>query len=285
MSGGEVKVEQRCTFHFRCTYERKQMTALQADGIRALIVDDEAPARQRISDLLNQDAEVRSLHEAGDGETAVRMILSEKPNLVLLDVQMPELNGLEVIEAVGPENMPLTVFVTAYDQHAIRAFEANALDYLLKPFSDERFETMLTRVKRRRDDLHLREFGQSVARVIAMQSTETRYLDRLAVKVDGITRFVRVKDIEWIEAAGVYVTLHTSGKEFLYRASLTELAQSLDPIRFLRIHRSVIVNIESIVQLEPLSHGEFEVLLKDGSHSRVSRTYRNSMEKRFGQKL
>ena len=261
------------------------MTALQSDGIHALIVDDEAPARQRLSDLLKQDAEVRSLHEAGDGETAVRMILSEKPNLVLLDVQMPELNGLEVIEAVGPENMPLTVFVTAYDQHAIRAFEANALDYLLKPFSDERFETMLTRVKRRRDDLHLREFGQSVARVIAMQSTETQYLDRLAVKVDGITRFVRVRDIEWIEAAGVYVTLHTLGKELLYRASLTELAQSLDPIRFLRIHRSVIVNIESIVQLEPLSHGEFEVLLKDGTHSRVSRTYRNSLEKRLGQKL
>ena len=261
------------------------MTALQPDGIRALIVDDEAPARQRISDLLNQDGEVHSLQEAADGETAVRMILNEKPNLVLLDVQMPELNGLEVIEAVGPENMPLTVFVTAYDQHAIRAFEANALDYLLKPFSDERFETMLARVKRRWDDLHLREFAQNVAQVIAMQATQTRYLDRLAVKTDGITRFVRVKDIEWIEAAGVYVTLHTSGKEFLYRASLTDLAQSLDPSRFLRIHRSVIVNIESIVQLEPLSHGEFEVLLKDGSHPRVSRTYRDAMEKRLGQKL
>src|ERR1700744_3041888 len=176
------------------------MAALQPDGIRALIVDDEAPARQRISDLLNQDTEVLSLREAGNGKTAVRMILSEKPNLVLLDVQMPELNGLEVIEAVGPESMPLTVFVTAYDQHAIRAFEANALDYLLKPFSDERFETMLTRVKRRRDDLHLREFGQSVARVIATQSTETRYLDRLAVKSGGSTRFVRVTEIDWIEA-------------------------------------------------------------------------------------
>jgi len=261
------------------------MTTLQSDGIRVLIVDDEAPARQRISDLLRQDPEVRSLQEAGDGETAVRIILSEKPNLVLLDVQMPELNGLEVIEAVGPENMPLTVFVTAYDQHAIQAFEANALDYLLKPFSDERFETMLTRVKKRRDDLHLREFGQNIARVIAMQATETRYLDRLAVKTDGITRFVRAKDIDWIEAAGVYVTLHTAGKEVLYRASLADLEQSLDPTRFLRIHRSTIVNIESIVQLEPLSHGEFEVLLKDGCHPRVSRTYRNSMEKRLGQKL
>jgi two-component system, LytTR family, response regulator len=261
------------------------MTALHPDGIRVLIVDDEAPARQRISDLLNQDKEVRSLQEAGDGETAVRLILSDKPNLVLLDVQMPELNGLEVIEAVGPENMPLTVFVTAYDQHAIRAFEANALDYLLKPFSDERFETMLARVKRRRDDLHLQEFGQNVARVIAAQATDTRYLDRLAVKTGGITRFVRVKDIEWIEGTGVYVTLHSSGKAFLYRTSLTDLAQSLDPSRFLRIHRSAIVNIESIVQLEPLSHGEFEVLLKDGSHPRASRTYRTAMEKRLGQKL
>jgi len=261
------------------------MTDLQSDGIRALIVDDEAPARQRLSDLLKQDLEVSSLQEASDGDTAVRMILSEKPSLVLLDVQMPELDGLEVIEAVGAENMPLTVFVTAYDQHAIQAFEANALDYLLKPFSDERFEAALTRVKRRRDELHLREFGQSVARVIAKQAAQSRYLDRLAVKADGVTRFVRIKDIEWIEAAGVYVTLHTLGRDFLYRASLSDLAQSLDPTRFLRIHRSVMVNVESIVQLEPLSHGEFEVLLRDGSHPRVSRTYRSSMEKRFGQKL
>jgi len=258
---------------------------LPSDGIRALIVDDEAPARQRIFDLLHQDSEVRSLQEAGDGETAVRMILNEKPDLVLLDVQMPELNGLEVIEAVGPEKMPLTVFVTAYDQHAIRAFEANALDYLLKPFSDERFETMMIRVKRRSNDLHLREFGQNVARVLATRATATRYLDRLAVKVDGITRFIRAKDIEWIEAAGVYVTLHASGKESLYRASLTDLEQRLDPSRFLRIHRSVIVNIESVVQLEPISHGEFELLLRDGSRPRVSRTYRSSMERRLGQKL
>jgi two-component system LytT family response regulator len=261
------------------------MTALSHDGIRVLIVDDEAPARQRLSDLLSQDSEVSSVQEAGDGETAVRTILSERPDLVLLDVQMPELNGLEVVEAVGSENMPLTVFVTAYDQHAIRAFEANALDYLLKPFSDERFETMLTRVKRRRDDLHLREFGQNVAQVLRSQATETRHLDRLAIKADGITKFVRVKDIDWIEAAGVYVTLHASGKEMLYRASLVDLEHRLDPVRFLRIHRSAIVNIESIVQLEALSHGEFEVLLKDGSHPRVSRSYRSSMENRLGQKL
>ncbi|MBB5055421.1 two-component system LytT family response regulator [Granulicella aggregans] len=261
------------------------MTALSRDGIRVLIVDDEAPARQRLSDLLTQDPEVSSVQEAGDGETAVRMILSERPDLVLLDVQMPELNGLEVIEAVGSEIMPFTVFVTAYDQHAMRAFEANALDYLLKPFSDERFETMLARAKRRTDDLHLLEFGQNVAQVLSSQAIETRHLDRLAIKTDGITKFVRLKDVDWIEAAGVYVTLHVSGKEMLYRASLADLEHRLDPIRFLRIHRSAIINIESIVQLEALSHGEFEVLLKDGSHPRVSRSYRSSMEKRLGQKL
>lgn len=258
---------------------------LPSDGIRALIVDDEAPARQRICDLLLQDPEVRSLHEAGDGETAVGMILNERPDLVLLDVQMPELSGIEVIEAVGPENMPLTVFITAYDQHAIRAFEGNALDYLLKPFSDERFETMMMRVKRRTDDLHLRDFGRNVARVLATQATESRYLDRLAVKLGGIIRFIRTRDIEWIQASGVYVTVHALGKESLYRASLTDLEQKLDPSRFLRIHRSVIVNVESVVQLEPLSHGEFELLLRDGSRPRASRTYRSLLEKRFGQRL
>lgn len=261
------------------------MTLAPSDGIRALIVDDEAPARQRISDLLRLDADVLLRLEAGDGRTAVKMILELKPNLVLLDVQMPEMTGLQLIQTVGAENMPTTVFITAYDQHAIRAFEANALDYLLKPFSDERFETMLTRVKKRRDDLNLQEAGQNFTRLIGMQATETRYLDQLAVKTDGITTLIRATNVDWIEAAGVYVTLHTSGKEVLYRCSLNDMEKSLDPIRFLRIHRSAIVNVDSIVQLEPLSHGEFEILLKDGSHPRVSRTYRNSMEKRFGQKL
>jgi two-component system LytT family response regulator len=258
---------------------------LQPDRIHALIVDDEEPARQRIIDLLRKDPEVGLLQEAGDGETAVRMIQSERPNLVLLDVQMPERNGLEVLEAVGHENMPLTVFVTAYDQHAIRAFEANALDYLLKPFSDERFEGMLARVKRRRDEMHLRDFSQSIARVLATQAMGSRFLDRLAVKSDGIVRFVLVKDIDWIEAAGVYVTLHAAGKETLHRVSLTDLERSLDPNCFLRIHRSVIVNVDSIVHMEPLSHGEFELLLKDGSHPRVSRTYRLAIERRLGQRL
>src|ERR1700753_131404 len=133
------------------------MIAPRAKGIRVLVVDDEAPARQRLIDLLDKDAQVEAVLEAGDGQAAVDIIQREAPDLVFLDVQMPQLDGMEVVKAVGAEAMPLTVFVTAYDQHAIKAFEANALDYLLKPFSDERFEAMLTRVKRRRDDLHLRE--------------------------------------------------------------------------------------------------------------------------------
>ena len=258
---------------------------LSSSNICALVVDDEAPARLRILDLLSKDKDVRAVLEASDGEAAVRMILDEKPNLVLLDMQMPELDGLGVVEAIGPDNMPLTVFVTAYDQHAIRAFEANALDYLLKPYSDERMEAALARAKTRLDDLHLREFGRSVVRTIATSPGLHRYLDRLAVKSDGITRFVRTSEIDWIEAAGVYVTLHVEGKELLHRMSLSELISNLDPLQFIRIHRSAAINLERIQQLEPLSHGEFEVLLKNGSRCRVSRTYRALLEQRLGQTL
>ena len=256
-----------------------------SNNIRVLVVDDEAPARLRILDLLSKDKDVRSVLEASDGEAAVRMILDQKPNLVLLDMQMPELDGLGVVEAIGPGNMPLTVFVTAYDQHAIRAFEANALDYILKPYSDERMEAALARSKTRLDDIHLREFGRSVVRTMATNPGLQRYLDRLAVKSGGITRFVRTSEIEWIEAAGVYVTLHVEGKEFLHRVSLSELISNLDPLQFIRIHRSAAVNLEHIQQLEPLSHGEFEVILRTGSRLRVSRTYRALLEQRLGQTL
>jgi len=182
--------------------------------------------------------------------------------------------------------MPLTVFVTAYDQHAIRAFEANALDYLLKPFSDERFEGALGRAKARLEERSLLEFGQRVMKMVsAAPANSDRRWDRLVVKSGGSTRFVRVVDVDWIEAAGVYVNLHVAGKEFLYRTALNDLADRLDPRRFVRVHRSAIVNIESIVQLEPISHGEFDVVLRNGSRARVSRTYRAQLEKRLGQPL
>jgi two-component system LytT family response regulator len=261
------------------------MIASLSEGIRVLVVDDEAPARQRLIDLLRQDSQVKVVLEARDGRTALEMIQSARPDLIFLDVQMPELDGLAVIETVGAARMPLTVFVTAYDQHAIRAFEANALDYLLKPFSDERLEATMARAKVRLDERSVRAFSHGVLRMLSGQPSTDRRLDRLVVKAGGTTRFVLVADIDWIEGAGVYVNLHVAGKELLYRAALNELAESLDPLQFVRVHRSAIVNIDSILHLEPISHGEFEVILKHGARSRVSRTYRALLEKRLGQSL
>jgi two-component system LytT family response regulator len=261
------------------------MAASPPEGIRILVADDEAPARQRLTDLLRQDSQVNAVLEAGDGQAAVQMIHSEKPDLVFLDVQMPELSGIGVIEKIGAKSMPLTIFVTAYDQHAIRAFESNALDYLLKPFSDERLEATMARAKARLGELKLREFGDSILQMLSRRVSPLRYLDRLAIKSAGTIRFVRTADIDWIESAGVYVNLHVAGRELLYRTSLSELTDNLDPAQFIRVHRSAIVNVDSIVRLESLSHGEFEVILKDGARARVSRTYRSTLEKRLGQSL
>jgi two-component system LytT family response regulator len=255
------------------------------EPIRVLIVDDEAPARQRLADLLQKDARVAAILEAADGVSAVEAIQSQSPALVFLDVQMPELDGLGVIDAVGAGQMPLTVFVTAYDQHAIRAFETNALDYLLKPFSDERFEAALNRAKARLDERSTSDFGRRMMKMLAAEPQARRPWDRLVVKSSGSTRFIRVLEIDWIEAAGVYVNLHVADQQLLYRATLHELAERLDPRRFVRIHRSAIVNIESILQLEPVSHGEFDVVLKNGARTRVSRGYRAQLENRLGQPL
>jgi two-component system LytT family response regulator len=255
------------------------------DSIRVLVVDDEAPARQRLADLLRKDVQVGEILEAADGISAVDAIQSLAPELVFLDVQMPELDGLEVIDAVGAGKMPLTIFVTAYDQHAVRAFEANALDYLLKPFSDERFEAALSRGKIRLHERRTSEFGRRMMKMLSGAPPAQRPWDRLVVKCGGSTRFIRVAEIDWIEAAGVYVNLHVTDQRLLYRATLNELAERLDPRRFVRVHRSAIVNIESIVQLEPVSHGEFDVVLKNGARTRVSRNYRAQMENRLGQQL
>lgn len=262
------------------------MNARTPEPIRVLVADDELPARQRLMDLLRRDEQIAAVSEAADGQTTVEMIQKENPDLLFLDVQMPELDGLGVIGAIGAAQMPLTVFVTAFDQHAIRAFEANALDYLLKPFSDERFEATMVRAKSRLDERSMRDFGHRVMKMVSSApSTPERRLDRLVVKSGGTTRFIRVIDIDWIEAAGVYVTLHVGGKELLYRAALNDLAEKLDPRRFVRVHRSALINIESILLLEPISHGEFEAVIKNGSRTRVSRTYRSQLEKRLGQPL
>ena len=239
--------------------------------LKILVVDDEAPARRRLADLLARVDGVGELLEAADGATAVRTIGSARPDAVFLDMQMPGPSGLDVVAAVGAERMPVTVFVTAYDQYAVRAFEANALDYLLKPFSDERFEAAMRRVLARLEE----------RRPVA----EPPRWDRLVVKTTGATHIVKTTDIDWIEAVGVYVNLYVGGKALLYRSPIHVLADKLDPAHFVRIHRSAIVNLESIVRLEPISHGEFDVVLKHGGRAKVSRTYRSQLEQRLGQPL
>lgn len=257
------------------------------EPVRVLVADDEAPARRRILDLLREDGRIAEIREASDGRMAAQMIVDWRPDLLLLDVQMPELTGIEVIAAVGAARMPLTVFVTAYDQHAISAFQANALDYLLKPYSDERFHAALARARQALADRQLRTFGENVMRMLDAQQPPAppAWLDRLIVKATRSTQLVRVRDIDWIESAGVHIVLHMNGTEVLHRMALAELAGQLDPRRFVRVHRSLIVNVDSIVRLEPLSHGEFAVVMKDGARRRISRTYRPALEQCLGQAL
>ena len=283
---GDVALQRRHQRrHLAAAAAGRGVARMTGSLLRVLVVDDEEPARQRLVDLLRRDTGVGGIVEASDGLAAVDAIEREHPDLVFLDVQMPELDGLGVVEAVGATRMPLTVFVTAYDQHAVRAFEANALDYLLKPFSDERHEATMARVRARLGERDLRGFSQRLIDLAAATSPPARYWDRLVVKAGGTTRFVRAAEIDWIEGAGVYATLHLGRTSFLYRAALSELADRLDPRRFVRIHRSAIVNLESVVQLEPLSHGEFEVVLKNGARPRISRTFRAQLEARLGQSL
>lgn len=243
----------------------------QRDTFSVLIADDEAPARRRLIDLLGQSRVTGSIVEADNGDAAADIIARERPDMIFLDVQMPGLTGLDLVAAIGADRMPPTVFVTAYDQYAVAAFEANAQDYLLKPFSDDRFATALTRL---------------MDRVNALAATApAAFWDRLVVKTGGVTRLVRTEEIEWIEGTGVYVTLHSGGREILYRTPLNTLSEKLDPRHFVRIHRSAIVNMDSIVQLEQLTHGEFDAVLKSGRRVKVSRNYKTVLETRLGQRL
>jgi two-component system, LytTR family, response regulator len=250
-----------------------------------LVADDERPARRRLLDLLRQERGIGDIWEATDGQMAVDLIRARQPDIVFLDVKMPELDGLGVIDTVGIPAMPLTIFVTAYDEHAIRAFEANALDYLLKPYSDARFRSAMGRARVRLDDRGLREFAERVKRLLTPDVVNGPPLERIVIKGRGTTRFLDVAEVECIEAAGMYVVLHTAGKEVPYRSSLTDIEAKLDPRHFIRIQRSAIVNLARVAHLEAISHGEFEVVLKSGKRVRLSRTYRGPVEQRLRQSL
>jgi two-component system LytT family response regulator len=237
--------------------------------IRTVIVDDEPLSRSNLSLLLRLDPEVEVVSECGSGVDAPDEIRRTKPDLLFLDVQMPECDGFDVLELLGKDVPPAVVFVTAYDQYALRAFEAGALDYLLKPFDDGRFGLALDRAK------------QKIARV----TDRPKRLEYLTVKSAGQVTFVTLASIDWIEAADYYVGLHVGSKTHLLRRSITELEQDLDPNLFFRIHRSSIVNLSRIRGLKLNEDGEYTVLLESGTCLRLSRRYRRPLQARLGLRL
>ncbi|HLZ52189.1 MAG TPA: LytTR family DNA-binding domain-containing protein [Candidatus Acidoferrum sp.] len=242
-------------------------------SLTTLIVDDEPLARDGLRVLLSRDPEVSAIREATDGREAVATIRQAKPDLVLLDVQMPEMDGFEVVRKIGAEHMPQVVFVTAHDQYAIQAFEINALDYLLKPVIEERFVKALVRAKSR---LRLNVAADSIRQIIGLLeviASPRSYVKRMAVRSEGKTVFVDAEDVDWMEAAENYVELHVGRASYLLHVTMNALEKSLDPEIFLRIHRSIIVNLFRIKNLQSSAHGEYVITLRDGARLESGRTY------------
>jgi two-component system LytT family response regulator len=249
--------------------------------MRALIVDDEPLARERIRTLLGREADIEIVGECGDGAAAVDAIDALQPDIVFLDVQMPGMTGFEVVSTVGPENMPLVIFVTAYDEFALRAFEAHAIDYLVKPFAPERLHAA---TERARTQLLGRTRGalESNLRALITTAQPAEYLDRFMVKRGPRFVFVRASDVLWIEAADNYVKLHTAKRFEMLRATLNALEAKLDPRRFVRVHRGAIVNIDFLEGMEPWGQGEYLLSLAGGVQITSSRTYRNRIRQALG---
>lgn len=252
--------------------------------MRVLIVDDEPPARRRIRTLLRGARDVEIAGECGDGKSALAAITGKRPDVVFLDVQMPELDGFGVLERLSAAEMPVVIFVTAYDQYALKAFEAHALDYLLKPFARARFEKALERARLEVARRGSGDFARRVVELLREQSGR-RAAERIVVKTGGRVFFVPVEEIDWIEAEGNYVRIHTGGESHMIRETMAGMEGRLDAARFLRIHRSTLVNIERVKELQPWSHGDYAVVLRDGTKLMLSRTYKGKVEERLGQEL
>lgn len=279
-------------------------------AIRALIVDDEPLAREGIRLLLEDDPDVEVVAECGSGAQAATLIAEEDPDLVFLDVEMPELNGFEVLEKTAADRLPFIIFVTAHDQFAIRAFEVHALDYLLKPFEDARFYEALERVKTEVRHTHDSQFAKRVSAMLADRKVAEEpltaepptadplgppeavrtggrapWLERLVVKRAGRVFFIEVGDVDWIEAADYYARVHVGPESFLLRKTMKSLEESLDPARFVRVHRSSIVRLDFVRELQPYFRGEYVVVLQDGTKLRLSRGRRRRIEQALGQRL
>ena len=253
--------------------------------IRALIVDDEPVARRGIRLSLQGEKDVEVIGECGDGREALTFIKEQQPDLVFLDVQMPLLDGFGVVAALGAERLPAIVFVTAYDEHAIRAFEAGALDYLLKPFERERFQKTLARARRQILNPDTDDFNRRLDALLQSFKTELRGVEqqppplaRIAIKEAGRIFFLNVGEIDWIEAQGNYVQLHAGRESHLLRETMDGIEGKLGAARFLRIRRSTLVRVERIKELQPLFNGEYRVVLQDGTRLSSSRRYRKNLD-------
>jgi two-component system LytT family response regulator len=256
------------------------------EPIRALIVDDEPLARELLGSLVSAAPGFTLVGECRNGREAVEVLRASPPDVVFLDVQMPELSGFGVVEEVGVERMPVTVFVTAYNEHALRAFDAQALDYLLKPFDDERLARTLKRVEAR--VRQARGGGEVAPRLMALLETlqqRERYAERLVLREEGRASFLPVGDIDWVEAAGKHVQVHARGATHTVRESITTLEAQLDPRRFVRVHRSAIVNLDRVREIQGWFHGDFVLLLENGTQVTTGRGYRERLQELLGKRL
>lgn len=267
--------------------------------LRALVVDDEPLAREGVRVLLEGDDDVEWVGECGDGEEAVDEIRRLEPDLLFLDVQMPRMDGFEVLEELAPEARPVVVFVTAYDEYAIRAFEVHALDYLLKPFDDDRFFRALERAK---DELRHREnadFAERLQALLEDRGGGARLdggpaegagngpgrRDRIMIRSSSRIQFVAADEIDWVEAAGDYVRLHTGERSHLVRETMKALEERLDSTRFVRVHRSTIVHLDCVREIRSSDSGQYDVVLQDGTRRSLSRTGRKRLEEALGESL
>ena len=259
---------------------------MAAAKIRALIVDDEPLARRFIRRLLKDDPEVLVVGECGDGRRALAAMREHAPDIVFLDVRMPVLDGLAALEAVGPARAPQVIFTTAYEQYAVRAFELHALDYLLKPFDPARFAEALRHAKARLGDLCAgAEERRRVAALLENVRARPRFVEHLFVRAGGRILLLKADEIDWLGAEDKYVRLHVGRKSYLVRQTLGGMEEQLDPRRFLRIHRSALVNVGRVAELRPLPGGEHTVLLADGTALTLSRTYKERLFALLGRPL
>ena len=265
--------------------------------IRTMIIDDEPLAREGIRLRLLKESDIDIVAEAETGRKAITAILEHQPDLVFLDVQMPGMNGFEVLKQIDPQQWPLVIFVTAYDQYALNAFEVHALDYLLKPVDNERFQQSLKRARQQLQHVRMGQFGSKIQHLLneidvpqskSYQEKQIKNiedasgLERIAIKTLGTVHFIQVNEIEWIEAAGDYVYIHTNGKKHLIRERLSHFEKQLPANLFRRVHRSTIVNLNKIRELRKSDHGEYIIYLQDNTTLKASRSYRQNLQQMIG---